>query len=92
MANSSTGFTFNGMSMSAYSQFGYTEVGAYTNLLQNEVDSGFNYVEISNEPLIDMSTGAITDWIENGYDLTAAFTSIGPAIAAAEAQGLNVFF
>jgi len=89
--SSPTGFTFNGMSMSTYNQNAYLS-SSFSNLISNAVSSGINYVELSNEPLINLTTGKITDWINpDGSNYTASFDSIGPAIFQAEQAGLNVF-
>ena len=67
----------------------------YTGLLSQEVIDGANYVELGSLAQIDLTTGAISDAIissSNGStnDETVNFSTIGPAIAVAEAQGLNV--
>src|SRR5262245_22649742 len=94
-------FSFQGISLSTYYQYGYSLSGqhvvngpsgtpALTYLLDNAVADGANFVELSSFARLSVSTGQISDWINNGIDSTAQFSDMGPAIAAAEARGLNV--
>ena len=82
---------FQGVSISAYSQTGY-EGNGYANLLSRAVDLGANSVGLGSVSIIDLSTGAVKEWVgEEDYNRTASSASVGEAIADAEAKGLDVF-
>ena len=73
-----------------YSQSGYAGSG-YTDLLVRTVDAGSNAVGLGSVSIIDWNTGVVTDSITTaGVNQTASVASVGAAIAAAEAQGLQV--
>ena len=83
------------MSTYGYDNYQTNAGSSYTSLLSQEAIDGANYVELSSFAQINLTTGVISDYIvtnSNGstYDETEKFSTIGPAIAAAEAQGLNV--
>jgi len=83
-----TGFDFNGISMSTYSQNGYDGL-AYKNLLPNALDTGANYVELSSVSLIDVNTGVVSDLIDKSVNETVSIASLGSlglAIDAARAK------
>jgi hypothetical protein len=62
----------------------------YASLLQEGKTDGANWVVLGTDAEIDFSTGAISDYINNGFDQTESLSDMGAAIAAAEAQGLSV--
>jgi hypothetical protein len=94
-------FSIQGISLSTYYQYGYSLSGQHvvngptgtpglTYLLDNAVADGANFVELSSDARLSVSTGQISDHIVNGIDATAQFSDMAGAIAAAEARGLNV--
>lgn len=87
-------FSIQGIGLSAYSLTDY-EGPNLPNLLLDAAGDGANYVVLSNIAQINLQTGAISDYTVNEpdgsvFDETAKFSDIGSAIAAAEAQGLQV--
>lgn len=86
-------FDIQGISMSTFGLTNY-EGPILPGLFKGAVNDGANFVVLSNQAVIDTSTGTISDWIvtsgSNTWNQTAKFSDMGPAIAAAQAQGLNV--
>ena len=87
-------FSIQGIGLSAYAQTDY-EGPNLPNLVLDAKSDGANFVTLSNISEINLQTGAIGDYVVNQpdgsvFDGTAKFSDIGPAIAAAEAQGLQV--
>jgi hypothetical protein len=84
-------FAIQGMSMTSYTVQGYS-TSNYPSMLTEAKTDGANWVELSSVSQINMSSGAITSL--NLGDVfpgnTISLSSLGSAIAAAEAQGLNV--
>ncbi len=87
----STGFLYNGIGMSAYSQTGYDGLG-YKDLLSRAVDMGVTALTLGSVSIIDVTTGVVKDWISTtGFNETASLASVGSAVADAQAKGLTVF-
>jgi len=87
-------FSIQGIGLSAYSLTDY-EGPNLPNLLLDAASDGANFAVLSNIAQIDLTTGAISDYAitepdGSVFDETAKFSDIGSAIAAAEAQGLQV--
>ena len=82
-------FAIEGVGLSTYAQGGYAD-SSVANLIGGAALDGANYVEFSNIVLADLTTGTISDAVENGVDQTASLADVGRAIDLAEAAGLQV--
>ncbi|MGI4796756.1 MAG: glycoside hydrolase family 113, partial [Janthinobacterium lividum] len=87
--NLSPAFAIQGISLSTYSQAGYTG-STITNYEDDAQTSGANYVELSSAAYIDLNSNIVSDAYSGSFDQTARMSDIDAAAQAAEAKGLSV--
>jgi hypothetical protein len=89
-------FDINGIAAATFYVNGYSldpavwPAPAYSDILDEIKKDGANWTALSSWAKIDLTTGSVTDYHNQGYDDTASFSSIGPAVALAHAPGLKV--
>jgi len=87
--DASAPFDVRGISMSTYSQAGYSDSSVQT-MISRAAASGANQVVFGNIVLADLKTGVITEVIENGHNQTADLASIERAVLMAHEVGIDV--
>ena len=89
LISDSTDFAIQGISLATYSASGYDD-STIANYEAEAVSSGANYVALSNESYVNLTTGIISDAYNGAIDMTASLASVDAAVKSAEAQGLSV--